>query len=302
MKTRNLSLPTVILATSLVISWSSLGVSNIATAESYRTLGATDPIWSPQSSERLVKLPPSYLQKSLDRDLASSPLGEAIKDIQTEILHKGNTLADLQKAIGSSKDEAKLELRYQFLAEKRAYLDLMVRQNGLNRKQANTRINLYNRMLGELADKNAANTPAKKQLLNLQTSARNRLKSSLVKVDLKVFETATVPQSRYAVKYDKNVQAIEKLLDHIKGHEMNRSLTANGTEMTKEEFIRHMATEAEAELALADQDDLILGYMAKLVALDSMALSEEAIDAELADSALPNNSSPAQATSFFIKN
>ena len=47
-------------------------------------------------------------------------------------------------AIGSSKDEAKLELRYQFLAEKRAYLDLMVRQNGLNRKQANTRINLYN--------------------------------------------------------------------------------------------------------------------------------------------------------------
>ena len=63
-----------------------------------------------------------------------------------------------------------------------------------------------------------------------------------------------------------------------------------------------LAIEAEAELALAAQDDLVLGYMAKLVALDAMALSEEAIDAELADSALPTNSSPHDAVNFFMKN
>ena len=154
----------------------------------------------------------------------------------------------------------------------------------------------------ELRDQNAANTPTKKELIERQNLARTRMQSSLSKVDLKIFESATVPESQYAIKYGQNVQAIERLMSRIKGHEMNQSLTADGTEMTKEEFIRHMAIEAEAELALAEQDDLILGYMAKLVALDAMALSEEAIDAEQADSALPTNSSPHNAVTFFLKN
>ena len=59
--------------------------------------------------------------------------------------------------------------------------------------------------------------------------------------------------------------------------------------MTKKEFIRHMAIEPKPNWR-AEQDDHILGYMAKLVALDAMALSEEAIDAET-DSALPTGSS-----------
>jgi len=262
----------------------------------------TLPSWSPTSSERLVKLPPSYLKKSLDRDLAESQLGTAIKDNNENIGHKGNTLSDLQRAIETSEGEMRLELRHQFLAEKRAYLDLMEHQIDLNRKQAKTRLRLYERMLKDFGSKNANESAGVKQLVEKQTLARDRFKSSLAQVDLKVFETASFAESQYAVKYGQNVQAIEKLLDHIKQHEMNHSLTSDGIEMTKEEFIRHMATEAEAELALAEQDDTILGYMAKLVALDAMALSEETMDAELADSPLPGNSSPAQAVSFFMTN
>jgi len=262
----------------------------------------TLPSWSPTSSERLVKLPPSYLKKSLDRDLAESQLGTAIKDNNENIGHKGNTLSDLQRAIETSEGEMRLELRHQFLAEKRAYLDLMEHQIDLNRKQAKTRLRLYERMLQDFGSKNANESAGVKQLVEKQTLARDRFKSSLAQVDLKVFETASFAESQYAVKYGQNVQAIEKLLDHIKQHEMNHSLTSDGVEMTKEEFIRHMATEAEAELALAEQDDTILGYMAKLVALDAMALSEETMDAELADSPLPGNSSPAQAVSFFMTN
>ena len=262
----------------------------------------TLPSWSPTSSERLVKLPPSYLKKSLDRDLAESQLGTAIKDNNENIGHKGNTLSDLQRAIETSEGEMRLELRHQFLAEKRAYLDLMEHQIDLNRKQAKTRLRLYEKMLKDFGSKNANESVGVKQLVEKQTLARDRFKSSLAQVDLKVFETASFAESQYAVKYGQNVQAIEKLLDHIKQHEMNHSLTSDGIEMTKEEFIRHMATEAEAELALAEQDDTILGYMAKLVALDAMALSEETMDAELADSPLPGNSFPAQAVPFFMTN
>ncbi len=225
----------------------------------YKTL----PSWSPASSERLVKLPPSYLKKSLDRDLADSQLGTAIKNNNENIGHKGNTLSDLQKTIETSEGEMRLELRHQFLAEKRTYLDLMERQIDLNRKQAKTRLRLYEKMLKDFGSKNANKSAGVKQLVEKQTLARDRFKSSIAQVDLKVFETASFPESQYAVKYGQNIQAIEKLLDHVKQHDMNQSLTADGIEMTKEEFIRHMATEAEAELALADQDDTILGIYGK---------------------------------------
>ena len=262
----------------------------------------TLPSWSPTSSERLVKLPPSYLKKSLDRDLAESQLGTAIKNNNENIGHKGNTLSDLQRAIKTSEGEMRLELRHQFLAEKRAYLDLMERQIDLDRKQAKTRLRLYDRMLKNFRSKKVNKSAGVKQLVEKQVLARDRFKSSLAQVDLKVFETAAFSQSRYAVKHGKNVQAIEKLLNHIKQHNMNQSLTADGIEMTKEEFIRHMATDAETQLALADQDDTILGYMAKLVALDAMALSEEAMDADDADSPFPGTRSPAQDASFFMTN
>jgi hypothetical protein len=262
----------------------------------------TLPSWSPKSSERLVKLPPSYLKKSLDRDLAESQLGTAIKNNNENIGHKGNTLSDLQRAIETSEGEMRLELRHQFLAEKRAYLDLMERQIDLDRKQAKTRLRLYDRMLKDFGSKKANKSASVKQLVEKQVLARDRFKSSLAQVDLKVFETASFSQSRYAVKHGKNVQAIEKLLNHIKQHNMNQSLTADGVEMTKEEFIRHMATDAEVQLALADQDDTILGYMAKLVALDAMALSEETMDADDADSPFPGTRSPAQDAPFFMTN
>jgi hypothetical protein len=291
-----------LLASTAIVSCVMLTSSISGFADTQNGVLKTSPSWSPASSERLVKLPPSYLKKSLERDLAESQLGAAIKNNNENIGHKGNTLSDLQKTIETSEGEMRLELRHQFLAEKRAYLDLMERQIDLNRQQAKTRLKLYEKMLKEFGSKNASNSSGVKQLIAKQTLARSRFKSSLAQVDLKIFETASFPESQYAVKHGQNIQAIEKLLDHIKQHGMNQSLTADGVEMTKEEFIRHMATEAEAELALTDQDDTILGYMAKLVALDAMALSEETMDAELADSSLPGNSSPAQAVQFFVTN
>ena len=40
--------------------------------------------------------------------------------------------------------------------------------------------------------------------------------------------------------------------------------------------------------------------MAKLVALDALTLSEEALDAELADSDTPSDEGPAEAANLFI--
>ena len=65
-----------------------------------------------------------------------------------------------------------------------------------------------------------------------------------------------------------------------------------------------MVADAESELALIEQENAILGYMAKLVALDAMDLSEQAMDADLATLNTAGGSSinPSQAVTFFINN
>ena len=57
---------------------------------------------------------------------------------------------------------------------------------------------------------------------------------------------------------------------------------------------------AQAELELISQEETILGYMAKLVALDATALSEEILDAELIDSDIPGDTSLTGAIKFFV--
>ena len=44
---------------------------------------------------------------------------------------------------------------------------------------------------------------------------------------------------------------------------------------------------AEADVALLDQEETVLGYMAKLIALDAMALSDAVVADELAPGAAP---------------
>jgi hypothetical protein len=85
---------------------------------------------------------------------------------------------------------------------------------------------------------------------------------------------------------------------------MSNTNGRDGEKQTKEEYLRQMVADAESELALIEQENAILGYMAKLVALDAMDLSEEAMDADLATLNTAGGSSinPSHAVTFFINN
>jgi uncharacterized protein (UPF0303 family) len=261
-----------------------------------------EPDWRPQSSERLVKLPATYLKKSLDRDFAESALGTALQGADEEIGLKGKTLADLKGAINQADGEVRTELRHQFLAEKKAYLDLMSRKNTLQRKHAAIKVRLFDDMLQNMNQDKAGETPAKRELIKRQEAARTRFESSLAGVDMAMFRSATAPESKYSVKYAENVAAIEQLVARIQNHKMNAAPVVDGEHITKQDYLRQMLAEAQAELAIRDQEDVILGHMAKLVALDAMGLAEETLDADLASRDLPNTSAPAQAVQFFMSN
>lgn len=263
---------------------------------------AASPSWTPKSSERLVKLPPSYLKKSLDHDFAQSALGTALTSTEEKIGLKGTTLGDIQKAIESSDGEVQLELRHQFLAEKRAYLEMMSERNGLRKKHLQTKRRLFEDMIEHLAQENDL-SPATQELIAQQNAAVARFEKTFATVDRKVFETSMARESRYSQQFSQNVAAIDQLMARITSHKMNTSASSEeGQPMTKQEHLRRLASDVQAELSVVEQEETMLGYMAKLVALDAMALAEDGMDAEMADSDVAGPLQPAKSVSFFLKN
>ncbi len=266
------------------------------------TAAQGDPSWDPQPTERLVKLPASYLKKSLDYDYAQSGLGQAIRDLDQEVGFKTLTLGDLRAAIGQAGGEVRTELRHQFLAEKRAYLELVSRKNELRRKHVETEKGLLERMLERMGYEKQSMTPARAELIGIQESARARFTASVSGVDVKLIESAMAPESKYAREYAVNLSAIETLVRAIEEHPMNEGPVVDGSAVTKEDYIRQMLADTQAALALLDQEGKVIGYMAKMVALDALALSEDVMDAELVDSDVPNTTSVTAAVGFFVGN
>ena len=260
------------------------------------------PEWHPDSSERLVKLPANYLRKSLDRDFAESALGTALQGANEELGSKAKSLSDLQAAINRAEGDLRLELRHQFLHEKRAYVELMSRRNELQRKHVRIQTRLLEDMLDRMRPKNGSMSPVREELIKRQEAARSRFESSLDKVDMALFNDSTMKESKYSAKYAENSAAIEQLVARISTHNMNEQPSMDGETMSKEDYVRQMLADANAESALVDQEGSILGYMAKLVALDAMQLAEEALDPNFTDVAAAEKAGPAANVHFFISN
>ena len=207
------------------------------------------------------------------------------------------SLKDLKMAVRDADGEVKTEIRHHLLAEKRSFIHIMSNKNEMRRKQLVTKLRLFERMLKKLGESNAQMTKSREKLVDKQEAAKKRFHASLSTV-----ENDAIPESKYSQKYAKNMTAIGKLVSRIGSHRMNSSINADGRLLTKEEYIRGLLAETQSEISILEQEETILGYMAKLVALDALVLSEEALDAVLINSDLPVNSGPAEAADFFLSN
>lgn len=232
------------------------------------------PDWTPVATERLVKLPPAYLKKSLDRDFEKSALAEAMRRSADDMRAKAGTLGDLKSAIGQADGELAVELRHQYLAEKRAYIDLVAQHHAQRQRYLERRQAMLERLLDKATAEEAPLPASRAELAAQQEAARARFSTTRETVDLRVMRDQVAPESRYARVYADNLAAIEKLAQAIERHPMNADATpvAPGD---RRALLRQMIADTEAERALLTQEDTILGFMAKLVALDAMGLAEE---------------------------
>lgn len=230
--------------------------------------------WSPKASEQLIKLPGDYLKKAVENDFARSGLAAELTRLDKDIALKQQTLADLQGAVERADGDLRLELQHQFLAEKRNYIEMMKEHQDLRSRRASTKMRLYERLLAKINRSKQAVTPQQAALLSNQTAARERFEASAARIDTKLLASSATSESKYAREYAKNLAAIESLVQAVKNHPMNQAPEIAGVPVSRAEYLRQLIAENQAEVAVVDQERAILGYMAKLVSLDALALSE----------------------------
>ena len=98
-------------------------------------------------------------------------------------------------------------------------------------------------------------------------------------------------ESKFGEDYAANRQAIESLRSAIANHPLNKADGGSDAPRNKIEELQRPTMSVEAQLAILDMEDEVLGHMAKLLSLDAMAFAEEA--AEIAY--LTNEEAPTEA-------
>ncbi len=285
------------------VALSALIAGGLALASPVHAAANTEtPNWNPRASEKLVKLPSSVFKKSIDHDFRESALGLAIQSLEEDEKLKVTTLIDLKNAIESAEGETRTELRHQLLAEKRAYIELLSKKNSLRSKHLRTKQKLFERMLKSMGEREASLTPQRLELIKRQEAARTRFQSTFDKVDVAIFKASLGPETKYTVKYAENMAAMEKLFGRINSHRMNTAIQVDGQKLTKAEYVRQLLADSQADVALLKQEETMLGYMAKLVALDALDLSEQALDTDLSDSDNPGERTITRAVDIFMSN
>lgn len=242
----------------------------------------TPPSWAPTASEQLIRLPAGYLEKAIERDFQGSSLAGALQSKAEAIEDTAASLADLAAAADGARGPAGDAARHRFLVAKQEYVTLMGARQDLERQRVETRIGLYRRLLDRIErSADTRDDPALASLADRRATAQQRFARTVDTVDMKLFASATAEESRYAREYGRHAAAIEDLVRAIEAHPMNAAPELDGRAIGRAEYLNHLVAAAETELALLDQKDLVLAYMAKLVALDALALADE-VDARAA--------------------
>ena len=222
-----------------------------------------------------------------------------MRDTDAEISLKLQTLRDLQAAIDQADGDIQVELKHQFLAEKREYLSIVQEQHGMRRKHLETRIKVYQRLLDKIEREAAAKSVTETKLAQQQTAARARLERSVDVIDAKLFATSLTNSSKYSKQYAKNVAAMNALLSKIEAHPHKAKLDTTGDAKTKPDFLRQLLSEAEGDYQVLQQESEIVGLMAKLVALDAMGLQETVADGQNLEETMIGKAQVADAISLF---
>ncbi|MEM6999265.1 MAG: hypothetical protein AAF529_00670 [Pseudomonadota bacterium] len=243
--------------------------------------------WQPITSERLVKLPVSQVDRRLEQSFRQSALAERIFDLSDNAAHQGQSLSDIRAGLEMAEDDARIALQHQYLEEKSRHLDTLQERHALREQELTTKVRVLEGLMRKLRSNAVADDTVTMALVEKQKAARERLENSMVSVDTNLFDALPGSQSEYAEAYEEHTRKLAQLTRAIQQHPANQAAQIDGQEVTREAYVRHLITRTQSELALLAQEEEMLGYMAKLVALDAQSLQDELENQELDEKGNP---------------
>lgn len=279
------------LAVALMLSSASIALAQEA---------SSSPAWEPQVSEELVRLPTAALDRRIERDFSQSSLGQAVREQDETLRFKMQTLADISAAVELADADRALELQHKLLLEKQNFIRLAGAKNALQRQQLETKKRLLERVMSKLNADDPSMSASRRELVERQAAARERLEASIAMADQLLSTNPLVQESRYATDYEEKRGALDALRARIAEHPMNLEPVIDGEQLSRPDYIRYLIASTEGEAALIHMEDEMLGLMAKLTSLDALALADQVEDPEAVDGDQPVGTSLVQAVEFFM--
>ena len=231
--------------------------------------------WRPAIAENILMLPPQHMEKAIDRDFSLSPLASEMSKVESETVNNLSDVQSLQEIEPTYDGEENIEIRHQIIVGKKSYIEGVGEQLNLQRQKNDTKLRLYNRLLKKAKREEMKNTN-QKELEFLQQEAVARAENVKKKLKEEMFLPSLEKQSKYSIAYNENISAIEALKENIRNHPMNDFGYDSADEnLSKVGYLHRIIQSIEAENAILDMEEEVLGHMAKLVALDAMQLSED---------------------------
>jgi len=232
--------------------------------------------WQPAVSESLIRMPAKYLNNSIERDFQKSALASGLNTLETQLMTEVSKMQGMMKTLKTVEGDANATLRHDLLVSKSNYLELMSDKQSLKKRALNKKSGVYQKVLSKLQQKRFfASDPVSASLVASQKSARERMSKVVADVDELLLQNPFSKVSSYQKEYGVNLAKIEQLKQAINKHRGNENPVMDGQTLSREQYIRFLQSNVESDLALLDQEQLMLGYMAKLVALDAQSLEHE---------------------------
>ena len=256
--------------------------------------------WNPQLSERILLLPPKRLNDVIEQDFSKSGLAVNMTDIETEISGQASLISELSENLDNYQNEAKIEARHQVIVGKKNYIELLGEQTALKQLRLTTKLTLLQRLERTLAQNDKKNQQ-RTEVQKIQSELQKKSTMIAAKLKEEISLETLKAESNFSKAFDKNMAAISSLKAAIANHTM-QSNSAIDTDASKVEIIRRMMVDTEAELALVNIENELLGHMAHLLSLDAMALAEDVAlqSYDLATNS-PTFSAPSDALPLFIQ-
>ena len=280
-----------------------VAMTGISLTLSGQALASSPPGWQPQISEKVLVLPQKQLERAIQRDFAASPLANDMMNVDQQIASEVTNIHSLSENQHLYEGEAAIEVKHQVLAAKRAYIGLMGEQISMKRKKLETKLRLYQH-LTRTARRNDGNLAERREITAAIDAAQQRAGAVESELREELFYSTNLPESKFSGDYAANRQAIESLRSAIANHPLNKKDGGIDAPRNKIEELQQLAMGVEAQLAILDMEDEVLGHMAKLLSLDAMAFAEEVAEiAYLANNEVPNAAefrSPAAGVKLFV--